>query len=85
MNDAVITGYDGRMCACCGGLMLNMGDNTEQYVSGYYIIDKLPEGFILDSNTRFPAYVRIDWEQAQAQITPCSTTNHIVVTRIESR
>jgi len=31
MNNAIITGYDLRLCACCGGLLINFNNDTINY------------------------------------------------------
>ncbi len=51
----IITGPDLRMCACCGGWMI-------QIDSGTYVFDSLPVGsaIILEKES-FPLAVWLDW------------------------
>jgi hypothetical protein len=84
MTDAVLTGYDLRNCACCGGLLLNMGNAALKYSSDYYLVDQYPADFVIDSTTAFPLYVRILWHQTQYP--PCGdSAHHITITRMERR
>ena len=55
-SSGVITGYDFRECACCGGYFIEI-DNTK------YRFDELPEGSELNllNNPEFPINVKLDW------------------------
>jgi hypothetical protein len=84
MTDAVLTGYDLRNCACCGGLLLNMGNAVLKYSSEYYFVDQYPASFVIDSTTIFPVYVRISWKYTTDP--PCGdTAHHITITSMERR
>ena len=78
MSHAVITGYDGRMCACCGGLMITFNGETRPYEGDFKLIDNSSElGFTL--NDAFPIYVKVDWT---SDPTKCFG-NYITVTRLK--
>lgn len=57
---AVITGYDVRYCACCGGLMLNFENNTQSYVGDYYLVDNSTD-LNLPNNVTFPIYASVTY------------------------
>lgn len=81
LADAVIT-EDLTMCACCGGLMLTVGDDPQPYTTGTFRINSLPSGFIVDSSTKFPIYVRAQWTTSAKN--SCNFS-YIDVTKIELR
>ena len=72
-NEGVITGVDLRECpiiagcpGVCGGLFFHFIDTT--YNTDIPLDN--PEIFNLPSNTKFPVYVKINWENT----TRCGTT-----------
>ena len=61
-DHAVITGYDMRMCACCGGLMINFEGKTEPaFSTEFYQIKNMPESVGITSTTTFPVFVDVTW------------------------
>lgn len=58
---AVITGYDGRQCACCGGLMINFENNTQPYTGDFYLIDNVSD-LGLPDNATFPIYAVVSYK-----------------------
>jgi hypothetical protein len=73
MSKGTITGQDYRMCACCGGWIINIeGEN--------YLFDAIPanSGFILEKEP-LPISVQLDW-----QLTPGGCpSNRITIQRIK--
>jgi hypothetical protein len=78
MSDAVITGYDARFCACCGGLMINFDGITEPYKGDFKLIDNSSD-LGISSNDTFPIYVKADWK---SNPNVCGG-NHITITRFK--
>lgn len=79
MGEGVITGYDPRDCACCGGLLINLNSSsTEMFTDSTYQIDKVPENFIIDVNSSFPVFISLDYKYSGAL---CGTT--IDITRFK--
>jgi hypothetical protein len=62
-HKAVITGFDMRLCACCGGLMINFEGDTTFNSNNYYLIINKPEEFGITYDSKFPIYVNVDWEK----------------------
>ena len=62
LEDAVITGYDMRMCACCGGWYIKIDTSSYRFFS-------IPDGsgFKLDTIS-FPFNVRVKWSK---RANPC--------------
>jgi hypothetical protein len=60
---AVITGFDMRYCACCGGLVINFEGDTSFNSNNYYLIVNKPEEFGITYDSKFPIYVNVDWEK----------------------
>ena len=59
---AVITGYDPRMCACCGGLMINFEGITHPVISpDYYQVKNDPEALGITSSMSFPVFADVTW------------------------
>src|SRR5665647_60091 len=73
MSKGVITGQDYRMCACCGGWIINIeGEN--------YLFESIPanSSFVLEKEP-LPISVQLDW-----QLTPGSCpSNRITIQRIK--
>ena len=80
MSNATITGFDLKMCVCCGGTkitiynLLNINNDT------YYLIGQLPTGFSL-GNYQFPIAVKINYKLT---LNHCNSL-YIDITKIESR
>jgi hypothetical protein len=64
MGAGVVTGYDVRDCACCGGLLINLNSSsTELYSDSTYQIDLVPGNFDIDANTVFPVFINLDYSR----------------------
>lgn len=61
MSKAVITGFDDRMCICCGGLMINFEGETTPYQGDFYNLTNSPAELGIDSTTVFPMHIKADW------------------------
>jgi hypothetical protein len=79
MGEGVITGFDPRDCACCGGLLINLNSSsTELFTDSTYQIDNVPGNFPIDVNTIFPVFISLDYKRTGAL---CGKT--IDITRFE--
>lgn len=59
---AIITGYDPRMCACCGGLMINFEGITHPPMSpDYYQVKNDPASLGIMPTTAFPVYADVTY------------------------
>lgn len=67
---AIITGYDMRKCACCGGLMVTFSNDSKPYSSDFVLVESLPKGSTINENTKFPVNVCIKYEKIE---TSCGT------------
>jgi hypothetical protein len=73
-STGTITGYDLRMCVCCGGWIIIIDD-------GQYLIDSIPDNSDIDlTKATFPLKVKLDW---QLITNGCSSFNRIRVQRIK--
>jgi hypothetical protein len=81
VETAVITGYDGRYCGCCGGLMINFNDNPNPYEDAFSLIRELPDNAGIDHNTSFPVYVKVNYKE----VSTCTTQKLIEITKITRR
>jgi len=67
MGEGVITGFDPRDCACCGGLLINLNSSsTELFSDSTYQVNQVPENFYIDVDTGFPVFIRLDYERTNA-------------------
>ncbi|XZF14184.1 hypothetical protein ACTHGU_20590 [Chitinophagaceae bacterium MMS25-I14] len=82
-SKAVITGYDYRKCSCCGGLMMNFGDNTQQYDSNFYLVSQLPAGTSIGAADIFPIKVYVQWKPDTNY--HCGSSNRIIITQLIKR
>lgn len=62
MNKAIITGYDLRTCACCGGLMITFSENSNPYAADYKLLQNDPASMGISEASKFPIYIELDWE-----------------------
>lgn len=71
---AVVTGFDLRECACCGGWFIKI-DNTT------YRFDQIPAGSTVefDGSTVFPKAVRVEWQKKD----PSCLNDEIVLSKLE--
>lgn len=79
MNDGVITGYDARECACCGGLMINFLNETEPYEGEFYLISNNPADLGISDTAKFPLFVRVSWKKDSISC----VNNKVTITKIE--
>ncbi len=64
MGEGVITGYDPRDCACCGGLLINLNSSsTELFSDSTYQINIIPKNFDINVYSTFPVFIRLDYER----------------------
>jgi hypothetical protein len=75
--NAVITGFDLRKCACCGGLMINFNGETKPYVGDFKLIDNFAD-LSISENDKFPIYAKVEWKPDTANV-----CNHIIITKFE--
>ena len=56
MNEAEITGFDPTLCACCGGLFIEIENEI-------YRFDGVPadSDLVITSETIFPVSVQVNW------------------------
>jgi hypothetical protein len=76
-NNAIITGYDLRACACCGGLLINFDSVAHSYQGPFYDCDNEPASLGIDSTTVFPVYLKVNWHFDSSV---CGGNSHILVT-----
>ncbi|MFI5221343.1 MAG: hypothetical protein ACHQK8_03380 [Bacteroidia bacterium] len=79
LTDAIITGNDLRMCACCGGLMITFSNDPKTYSATFYDIDKLPANSGITESSPFPIYVKVKYETS----TGCG--NKVNILQLERR
>lgn len=72
-SSGIITGYDLRECACCGGFFVEIDSTTYRFTD-------LPVDTKIDlSNPEFPVKVKLDWVKDSVACMP----DEIIVQRIE--
>lgn len=62
-DKAILTGFDQRMCACCGGLMITFGTDPTPYRDTFYLIDNAPAALGITDSATFPIYVKVRWQK----------------------
>jgi hypothetical protein len=83
MNDAVITGFDSRLCPCCGGLMINFIGETQPYKGEFYLITNDPSELGIANNSVFPIRMKVDWTQNGVGCASGAIGNLIKITRFK--
>lgn len=60
-SSGVITGQDGRYCACCGGWFIEIDNTTHRF-------DNIPENSNIDlENPTYPIEVELNWKPKDVQ------------------
>ena len=59
-TNAVITGFDGRACPCCGGFMINFDGETQPYKGNFFLIDNTAAALSISETENFPINVKVD-------------------------
>ena len=62
-SEGVITGYDYRMCAMCGGLEITIKNDTSKNPPPFYEINSTLAQLGISDNTKFPINVSLDWKR----------------------
>lgn len=60
-SNAIITGFDKRMCSCCGGLMINFTNDPVPYHSAFQLIFNYTATGISEKDS-FPLNVYVEYE-----------------------
>ena len=81
MSNAEITGFDYKMCLCCGGIEITIDNAPNPNGNTYFLIDQLPTNFTLGNNPKFPIAVTVDWKIDTAHC----FGNYVDITRIARR
>lgn len=61
-QDAIITGFDNRECACCGGLMITLTENPVPYEAPFYQWDKAEDEYKFVDDEGFPIAVQVKFD-----------------------
>jgi hypothetical protein len=77
--NAILTGFDLRMCECCGGLMINFNEETKPYTGNFKLIDNAAD-LGISENDKFPIYAKVEWKPDTT-----NACNHIIITKFERK
>jgi len=61
LRDAVITGFDQRLCPCCGGPMINFENNPTPYSGRFYLVENDLSSYGISASSTFPLFVRVEY------------------------
>jgi len=81
MNNAQITGYDLRLCVCCGGYVVTIDNVPNPNGSTFFLAGQFPSNFVLDANPTYPVAIKLDWQTDTAKC----YGNYIKILRIAKR
>ena len=76
----VITGYDPRTCAECGGLFITIKNDTTKNAPPRYDINESLQQLGINPNATFPINVSLDWKH---DTTALGGFGYIIVTKIK--
>lgn len=79
-SQGVITGYDPRTCAECGGLFITIKNDTTKNASPRYDINASLQQLGINPNTKFPINVDLNWMH---DTTTLGSFGYIIVTKIK--
>ena len=61
-SEGFITGFDERLCPCCGGFMINFEGETRPYTGDFYLIDNDISSYGISTSSAFPIKVMAEWK-----------------------
>jgi len=76
--NAIITGFDLRKCACCGGLMITFNGETTPNAGDFKLISNNPADLGISANDKFPMHVYVEWKPGTSDY-----CDHIIITKFE--
>lgn len=79
-SKGIITGYDLRMCAMCGGLEIRIKNDTTKNAPPFYEINASLQQLGINENTPFPINVNLNWKRDPS---PMGAYNYIIVSQIK--
>jgi len=79
-SEGVITGYDMRTCAMCGGLEITIKNDTIKNPPAFYEINSDLQQLGINSNAKFPINVSLNWKRDPS---PLGAYNYIIVSRLK--
>jgi hypothetical protein len=79
-SQGVITGYDLRACAMCGGLEIVIKNDTAKNPPSFYEINATLQQLGINGNAAFPINVSLNWKR---DTSPLGAYNYIVVSQIK--
>jgi len=79
-SQGVITGYDLRTCAECGGLFIVIRDDTTKNAPLQYDINESLQQLGINPNTKFPINVNLNWVH---DTTALGKYGYIIVSQIK--
>ena len=79
-SQGVITGYDLRTCAECGGLFITIKNDTTKNAPPRYDINESLQQLGIDPNTKFPINVSLNWMH---DTTALGRYGYIIVSQIK--
>jgi hypothetical protein len=79
-SQGVITGYDGRTCAECGGLFITIKNDTTKNPLPRYDINESLQQLGINPNTPFPINVSLNWRRDTASL---GAYGYIIVSKIK--
>lgn len=65
LDNATLTGFDQRMCPCCGGLMITFTGETKPYTGAFFLIENSASEFGITAADTFPIYVKVAWNKLE--------------------
>jgi hypothetical protein len=79
-SQGVITGYDLRTCAECGGLFITIKNDTTKNAPPHYDINAGLQQLGIDPNTKFPINVNLNWRH---DTTALGKYDNIIISQIK--
>jgi hypothetical protein len=79
-SQGIITGYDLRTCAMCGGLEITIQNDTTKNPPAFYEINSDLQQLGISSNAKFPINVSLNWKHAAS---PLGAYNYITVSKLK--
>jgi len=79
-SQGIITGYDLRTCAECGGLFITIKNDTTKNAPPHYDINESLQQLGINPNAKFPINVSLNWMH---DTTALGRYGYIIVTKIK--
>ncbi|HYF32682.1 MAG TPA: hypothetical protein VD993_16265 [Chitinophagaceae bacterium] len=84
-TQAIITGFDPRMCACCGGLLINFDGDSIPMSGKWHLVKNDPASLGITGSSNFPIHATVTYEMQTPSCPAPDGHGLVLITSIQIR